>query len=174
MIEARPKANFYADLKRGQDAEKKFMEKYGEFLEQTDGRRGDFIIKGTSIIIETKTDFYSHDRWPNFVMERWSRSGKPGGPYQALEHGCKYFAYWFINDDRLYFFDTYRLCRRIDMLVKKRGFKLEQRENTGYTTEFYRIPRSEFEDLMLPYHDTVERRFNVAKKKADKDAKVKK
>jgi hypothetical protein len=168
MAYEKPKSSFYSDLKKGQDGEKKFFEKYGEFLEATDGRQGDFKIKGTELKIELKCDSYSHDKWTNFVLERWSRPGKPGGPFQSLEHGCKYFAYYFINDDKLYLFETLRLVKRIEALVRKKGFKLESRANIGYTTEYYRMPRAEFEDLMLHWHTTIERKYKVAQRKAKK------
>lgn len=152
-------ANFYKDLKRGMDAEVKFHEKYGALLDRLDGREGDFIIKGTTLKIEIKSDFWDHDKWPNFICEVYRSGKKPGGSFQALEHGCRYFCYWFAKDDRLYMFDTYRFCRRVTMLARRHHIPLETISNGTYNTSYYRIPRELFKDLMLPYFETVERKY---------------
>ncbi len=154
-------ANFYKDLKRGMDAENDFHKKYGELLDRLDGREGDFVIRGTKLKIEIKSDFWDHDKWPNFICEVYRSGKKPGGSFQALEHGCRYFCYWFAKQDKLYMFDTYRFCRRVTMLAKKHHFPLETISNGTYHTSYYRIPRSLFEDIMLPFFQTVERKFSL-------------
>lgn len=161
-------ANFYKDLKRGQDAEKKFLEQYGEFLEPLDGRKGDFQIKGTNLKLELKTDSYDHDKWPNFIMEYYRSEKKAGGPFQSLEHGCRYFAYYFSKNDRLYLFDTYQLCRRITMLIKKHKFPLEVISNGSYNTSYYRLPRALFDDIMLPFDATLKRKYELTQKRKSK------
>jgi hypothetical protein len=155
-------ANFYKDLLRGQEAEANFKEKYGALLEALDGREGDFAIQGTKLKLELKSDFWSHDKWPNFICEVYRSGKKPGGSFQALEHGCRYFCYWFPKDDRLYMFDTYRFCRRVTMLAKRHHIPLETISNGTYNTSYYRIPRELFKDLMLPFFETVERKYSQA------------
>ena len=166
-------ADFYKDLRYGQEAEKKFLKQYGEFLEALDGREGDFKIKGTNLKIELKTDKYDHEEYPNFIIERYRSGKKDGGPWQSLGHGCRYYAYWFAGQDRLYFMDVYRLCRRVIMLVKKHKFPLEQISNISYNTSYYRIPRELCKDLFLEYHAVVERKYNLAQKRKAKSGKEK-
>lgn len=161
----KPKPSFYDDLKFGIDAEARFFEKYGTHLERLDGKTGDFKIKGTNFKIENKTDRYSHDEFPNFIMEKYRSAKRPGGPFQALEHGCRYFCYWFAADDKLYTFDVYQLCRRITMLVKRKGYQLETIENSTYTTSFYRIPRSEFTDIALDFNKVIKRKYELGLKR---------
>lgn len=142
--------SFSADLKFGQEAETKILEKFKEHLEAIDGRSGDFKIKGTDIKIELKSDKYSHDKYPNFIMERFGSAGKDGGPFKALNDGCRYFIYSFANDNIMYIFDTVQLVARIKKLVKKLGLKLHTIENVSWSTQYYKIERKHFEDLYKP------------------------
>jgi len=164
-------SNFYQDLMRGKVGEQKFFELYGDYLEFTDGRTGDFKILFTDIKIELKVDSYDPNKWPNLVLERWSSPGKPGGPHQALKHNCKYFAYYFVNHDLLFVFETHRLVKRIEMLEKRGKVKLEDRANMGYTTQYYRIPRKDLEDLMLHWHTEIERKYKLGRKNYEKGPK---
>lgn len=162
MSEFKRKPSFYADLRAGQESERKFLEKYGQYLDALDGKQGDFIIKGTNLKIEFKCDSYDHDRWANFVMEHFRSGNKVGGPAQALEHGCRYFVYYFSKNDLMYMFDTYQLCRRIKALVKKHKIALETISNGTYTTSYHRVPRDYFKDIMLDFHAVVKRKFTLA------------
>lgn len=138
--------SFYSDLRFGQDAERLLTMKY-TFLEQTDGRKGDLRIKGTNIIIEKKADSYDPDKYNNFIMERWSKEGVAGGPFQSLKNKCRYFLYQFVQKNRIYVFDTVQLVARIKKLVKKHELPLYDKSNIKYTTQYYKIPISLLEDL---------------------------
>lgn len=158
--------SFYEDLKFGQDSERLLVMKY-KFLEQTDGRKGDLRIKGTNIIVEKKADSYDPDKYSNFIMERWSKEGAPGGPFQSLKNGCRYFLYQFVQKNRIYVFDTVQLVARIKKLVKKNNLPLYDKHNVGYVTQYYKIPISMLEDLNLGM-EKLEKLYLQAKKKTDK------
>jgi len=164
----KPKANFYKDLVRGKNAEEKFLKQYGQYLTPTNGREGDFLITDTKIKVEQKSDFYSHEAYHNFIAEIYRSGKKPGGAQQALEHGCEYYAYWFVNDDKLYLFKTVQFIARVKKVAKKLKLELCTISNGSYDTSFYKVPRKEFEDIMLQWHSTIERRYNVAAKRKAK------
>lgn len=161
----KPKPNFLADLKFGQAAEAKLLEKYGELLEALDGKTGDFLIKNTNLKIEYKVDRYDANKWPNLILERYRSGTKNGGPFQALDHECRYFLYYFEKNDLLFFYDTYQLCRRITMLVKKHKFPLETISNGSYNTSYYRIPRNLLADIALPFFETIKRKYDLVQKR---------
>lgn len=142
------KTNFYADLKYGQEAEAKFLERF-PFLEAIDGRMGDFKIKGTKIKIEYKSDRYSHEKYPNFIFERYSYDEKDGGPFQALKHKCRFFVYHFATEDIIYVFNTRQLVSRINRVAKKLQSKLYEHKNPHHTTRYYKLDRSLFTDILL-------------------------
>lgn len=158
--------SFYNDLRWGQDAERLLVMNY-PFLEQTDGRKGDLRIKGTNIIVEKKADSYDPDKYSNFIMERWSKQDKPGGPFQSLKNGCRFFIYQFVQKNRIYVFDTVRLVARIKKLVKKHNLPLYDKVNKSWITQYYKIPILLLEDLNVGM-ETLEKLALQAQKKAVK------
>lgn len=133
-----------AQLKKGKAAEKLFMERYGEgCFERTDGRKGDFRIKWSQAKLELKSDFYGET--PNLFMERWSvaptadKPGKPGGPWQSLENGSKYYIYWCIELDVMYVFDVGGLVSGLEKMIDK--MRQITVKNKGYETIGYLLPK---------------------------------
>jgi hypothetical protein len=134
-----------AQLKKGKAAEKLFMQRYGEgCFERTDGRKGDFRIKWSQVKVELKSDFYKDT--PNLFMERWSvaptsdKPGKPGGPWQSLENGTKYYVYWLVESDEMFVFDVEELVKGLEpQLSKLRQITVR---NKGYDTIGYLFPKT--------------------------------
>lgn len=162
--------SFYEDLKFGQDAERRLLERH-PFLEYTDGRTSDFRIKGTNIFIEKKADSYDFYKYENLIMERYSKEEKPGGPFSAVKT-CRYFIYNFVANDIVYVFKTVQLVARIKKLVKKHDLKLHDRWNPGYVTRYYKIPFKYLEDIVMGM-DSLETEYDkaVKRKKARKAVK---
>jgi hypothetical protein len=132
-------------LAKGKKAEKAFMDRYGEnCFERTDGRKGDFRIKWSQTKVELKSDFYSGT--PNLFMERWSvaptdaKPGKPGGPWQSLENGTKYYVYWLVESDELYVFDVEGLVAGLDKILA--SLRAVTVKNQGYSTLGYLLPKA--------------------------------
>lgn len=133
-----------AQLKKGKAAEKQFLERYGAgAIIRTDGRKGDLQVKWSQAVIELKTDFYSKST--NLFMERWSvmeegdRPGKPGGPWQSLQHGSVYYLYWFPETDELFVFQTKVLVDYLEAHLA--SFRPCPVRNKGYTTLGYIVPK---------------------------------
>jgi len=143
--------NFKDSLAKGKKAEAEFLARFGEGLEQTDGRRGDFKLKDGSIL-ELKTDFYDPTKTPNFFMERYSYDDKPGGCWQAKEHGAKYYAYTFaVQPDTVYVFEVETLLERLEEVIPKcRQFNVR---NVGHTTVGFLVPRDLLLDLAKSMED---------------------
>lgn len=157
---------FYQDLAFGNDAERLLLMQH-KFLTHATDRSHDLIIKGTKIKLELKNDSYDPKKYSNFIMERWSKQDKPGGPFQSLKNGCRYFMYNFAQTGQIYVFDTVQLVARIEKLVKKHELPLYDKHNVGYITQYYKIPISMLEDLNVGM-EKLEKLYLQAKKKADK------
>lgn len=142
-----------AQLKKGKKAEQDFLEKYGQgAIVRTDGRKGDMQVKWSRAILELKTDFYSKST--NLFMERWSveatpdrPEGKPGGPWQSLQHGSVYYLYWFPDTDELFVFSTAALVKYLEDNLS--GFRPCPVRNKGYTTLGYIVPK----EKLLKFHE---------------------
>jgi hypothetical protein len=143
-------SDFQKDLEFGQLAEARFNILWPA-LTRTDGRKGDFTLPDGSIV-ELKTDKYNPCVFPNVIMERYRSGGLPGGPWQAQEHGAKYFSYWFIkwNILKLYHVDT--LVQVIPDIVSKRDIGLSQISNGSYATSYYRVPIVALTDFELRHN----------------------
>ncbi len=134
--------NFSKSLVVGKAGEKAFMAlaaAAGITLEQTDGRKGDFVDEHGSVW-EVKSDSYDHDRTANFFIERYSNidKGTDGGPWQSLAHGCTYFAYFFPLNNIAYVFKTVDLVEQLR--VTPLGNPIDIR-NVRHTTVGFKIPR---------------------------------
>lgn len=130
--------SFHEDRKFGDDGVRRFVDRY-TYLVFTDGRKSDLRIEGTEIHVEHKADSYDFYDYGNLIIERYSREEKPGGPYSA-EEKCKYFVYNFVANDIIYVFETKKLVKLVDKLVKKHNLKLCNRWNPKYVTRYYKIP----------------------------------
>ena len=140
---------FHRSLSKGKAAEKKFLELFGDRLKATDGRTVDFIINKSGLTIELKTDFYDPAKTPNLFMERWSRDGVDGGPFQALSKGASYFVYWFPVTNEFFVFETAPLVAHLEQLK----LTLVPVQNIGFTTYGYKVNRAQLEKLRLKLED---------------------
>lgn len=138
--------SFYSDLKFGQDSERLLLEAH-DFLEYTDGRKSDLKIKGTNIHIEKKADSYDMNKYGNIIIERFSKEEKDGGPFSALKNGCRFFVYMFVQNRRIFVFDTVQLVARIKKLAKQGKISLFNKENISWTTKYYKVKITDLEDL---------------------------
>lgn len=140
-------ADFKADLARGRIGELAFLHATEGTLIPTDGRTGDFMLGKHKV--EVKNDHYDMNNTENFFMEVYSSGTKPGGAYQALEHGCKYYCYIYVPNAELFIFDTKALCERLDLLHDSRNLTLTSVGNRGYTTRGLKVHRDWLMDLVI-------------------------
>lgn len=131
------KHNFVRSLKKGLDAEAKLLELWPELV-RLDGRKGDFTLEG--IKMEVKSDFYGLSRTKNLFIERWSNFDrkKPGSVWQALEHGCDLFFYWFPADQVGFLFSTRELLALVEATEHKYDPVFVQ--NKSWRTVGYKVP----------------------------------
>jgi hypothetical protein len=146
-------ANFQTDLARGRIGELAFLHATKGSVTPTDGREGDFLVKGTKTKLELKSDYYDMDKTDNFFFEVYRSGTRPGGSYQAREHGCKYFLYCFVPNGIVYCFDTKALCERLDLLHDSRNLTLTSVGNGSYTTRGLKIHRDLVTDLFIELED---------------------
>ena len=140
--------DFKVQLEVGQSGEADFLNMYPSKLEIHPGFDGDFICKKTGDKIELKTDTYRMSDTPNFFIERYSDFHKksPGSVWQALEHGCKRFCYYFVKDGVYFEFDNLpKLCNRLEKLIEGRSYI--QVKNKAWVTIGYTIKREDLSDL---------------------------
>ena len=146
-------ANFKTDLARGRIGELAFLHATNGTTTPTDGREGDFVITGTRTKLEVKSDYYDMDKTENFFFEVYRSGFKPGGVYQALEHGCKYFIYCFVPNGVAYCFETKKLAERLDLLHDSKNLTLTSVGNGSYTTRGLKVNRDLVTDLMIELND---------------------
>ena len=158
---------FKDDLAFGQDSERLLLDAY-DFLERTDGRKSDLRIKGTNILIEKKADSHDINKYGNIIIEKFSKEEKLGGPFSALENGCKYFAYTFVQNRKTFVFKTDKLVKRVNELVESKNLKLFDTWNPGYTTRFYKIKITDLEDLDVGMEALRKLHDKAAKKRVSK------
>ena len=145
---------FKQQLEVGQAGEAEFLERYPAKLTIHPDRDGDFIHPDGRKL-ELKTDTYSMQKTPNFFIERWSvlHQQKPGSLWQALEHGCSIFCYYFVRDNT--YFQITNLPAAIELIE---NYITEQKpgmihvKNRGYITGGYKIPRVLLEGLTEEFH----------------------
>lgn len=138
---------FKNSLKVGKDGET-LLHKLWPALERIDGRAGDFRLPNGEKL-EVKSDTYNHDTTENFFMERWSDfdKKKPGGPWQALAHGCQNFFYWFPKNRIGYLFNTQELVDILELI--EHTLKPVMIENVRWLTIGYKVPRATLSKLWL-------------------------
>lgn len=159
--------SFYDDLKFGQDSEDRLLQQY-TFLQLSVDKSYDFLIKGTNIRVEKKCDSYDPKRYGNLIMERYSYDEKPGGPWQAHKHKCRFLIYWFVAYDVMFVFDTVQLLARLKKLIKKDGLKLFDKQNRNWITKYYKVPISALEDLNVGMEKLQRLHEQALKRKAKK------
>lgn len=162
-------SSFKEDLKFGQDSEARLQAVY-PFLQHSGIRGYDFIIAGTNIKVEKKSDSYDPRKYNNFIMERFSREEKPGGPWQSDTHDVDYFMYFFVQTNDLYVFDLQKLLARLEKIIKKEKLKLFDRWNTNYVTRYYKVPIEQLADLNLgiEHLEKIHKKASAQKKRVKK------
>jgi hypothetical protein len=134
--------DFKADLAFAQTHEDYLASCYPQLFKRADGRKWDLeTLSGAGV--EVKFDRYNGDLTANIFLEsiRNDNSGQPGGPYQALQHGSKYFLYVFSGNYELLLFQTESLCNMLDKYVAETGIKPLSIANKGYNTLGYLVPK---------------------------------
>lgn len=140
--------DFKKQMAVGDSGEKQFCLHYASLNPvKSEDRAIDFHLSdGKSV--ELKTDDYAMEATLNCFMEITSH-GKLGGPYRAQQDNVDYFVYYFIKNKTFFWFETKKLCEKLDILISSRRFKVKSIRNKGWTAEGYAIPRSELEEVLL-------------------------
>lgn len=131
--------NFKSDLQKGLLGQQVFAKIFKNAV-HIDGKRGDLKIGEDKI--ELKVDFYDMEKTRNFFMERWSNlnSLKPGGPWQAAEHGCQWFVYFYMQGMQGWIWKTEDLVKQLEALESR--LKPRQVRNMKWTTVGYTVDRN--------------------------------
>ena len=140
---------FKTQLEVGQAGEAEFLERYPTKLTIHPDRDGDFIHPDGRKL-ELKTDTYSMQKTPNFFIERWSvlHQEKPGSLWQAHEHGCSIFCYYFVKNSTYFrIADIPAAIARVETYIEEQKPGMVYVKNRGYITGGYKIPRALLEDL---------------------------
>jgi hypothetical protein len=143
----RPTFSFQEQLEVGSRGEELFAENYPRKLDIWPGRDGDFVVRSTGQKLELKSDTYNIEKTPYFFIERYSDFHKksPGSIWQAQEHGCEIFCYYFVRHDTWFEFrDIPALIARVESIAPK-GFVLIK--NKAWITAGWKILRTDLEDL---------------------------
>lgn len=156
--------SFQSSLRTGAIGETLFYQAHCGDLKRIDGMKGDFeFLHGPRMgeKLELKTDFYDLNKTPNFFFERWSdRDAKtPGGPWQSLQHGCRWFSYFFVSNFIHFDFETLKLVSVLETIIPT--MKPVQVRNSGWITEGYRVPREMLVDIATPVELVVSKRVKV-------------
>ena len=140
---------FDKQKKDGELGEIIIAEKFKDRLIRIDGLCDDFISSKNNEKIELKTDYYDMNKTCNFFIERWGdyTNRLNGGPWQAIEHKCKYYMYFFKKNGIYYIFDTERLVKRLDNIISTLHLIFVM--NSKWKTAGYKIDRSLLTDLVL-------------------------
>jgi plasmid replication initiation protein len=139
---------FNSSLKVGQNGEEIFLA-LNPNITRLSGLKADFVSSKTNTKYELKTDTYDMTKTKNFFIERWSKPGKVGGPWQAKQSGSHVYVYFFIQNYIAFFFNIDKLLAKLETLNLDVDFKLCSVQNEGYTTQGYKIPRELLEDVLM-------------------------
>ncbi len=114
-------------------------------MEQTDGREGDFK-DSEGQVWEVKSDSYDHEKTANFFIERYSNilKGTNGGPWQAADHGCKYFTYYFPLNGIAYVFDVQDLLKQLEVVPLGKPIEIH---NVRHVTVGFKVARESLKPL---------------------------
>lgn len=142
-------------LRVGAVGETLFFESHCDELVREDGRLRDFSYKLSGDGVELKTDMWDMKATPNFFMERYSNVEKqsPGGPFQSLANGTRYFIYFYLSNLTYYVFDTKSLCEFLE--ANAHTFEEKLVENQKYSTLGYRVPREAVAHLTSPQYMSI-------------------
>lgn len=139
--------DFKTQLAYGSRKEAEFERLFGDFLERTDGYISDFIIKGTSLSLDLKSDTYDPKKTKNYFMERYSYADKNGGAWQALDKRVDYYVYYFPKTGAIYVFRTKELVKELNKICK--NLPLIDVYNVSHTTRGYKVPREALDHIAI-------------------------
>ena len=141
---------FQKQLRIGEAGEASLKKVYHREVVTYVGREWDFI-DNHGMRIEVKTDSRSLLDTPNVFIERWSSMGppkKPGGPWQAAQHGVHHFVIWFPKDGVYFVFtNVLHLCRLVQKWATHTGTELKVIRNRGWEGAGWIIPRADLLDI---------------------------
>lgn len=146
---------FKKQLRQGNIGEALFFKAHDGILEKLPPPGPDFRVMGTEDLVEVKTDSWAMEASPNFFFERFSdkAKGSPGGPWQALSKGAKWFCYFYAPNLTYFRFETAAL---VEHLAAHEGtYKSRDIPNSTYTTYGYLVPRAGVLHLAEQFHFTV-------------------
>ena len=128
------------------------------FTHQT-GReaRADAFNKATDEWLEIKVDY---TQYPNHFVERFSVKHQqlPGGPWQYLARGVRYYCFYYKKLKTIYVFETATLVNRVETLLNSKVItdtangRDVQQAGREYVTYGYKVPKSLLDDSCI-YHE---------------------
>lgn len=139
--------SFISSLAKGKHGEDIYFEHRKDEIERLDGYKSDFRCIKTGKGLELKTDSWSLAKTPNYFFEhiRNTKTGAPGGPWQALASGSEIFVYMYVNDLTYFTFDTTKLVERLNEIIIP--IRATNVYNASYITQGYKVPRDLLTDL---------------------------
>lgn len=148
--------NFKKSLEAGKVGEEMLLNMWHRPLKRLDGRRHDFQLLDLPQTLELKTDGYDWALTANFFIELWSDvdKKKPGGPWQAREHGSTYWVYLFKSHKYAYEFETAALAAWVD--ENWQNYQKISILNASWTTVGIKVPRVDLEHLWT-HHELKEK-----------------
>lgn len=131
--------------------------------DRSDGRAGDYKHRTDGHKMELKTDTYDMTTTENFFMEYQSDKGraKPGGPFQAQQHGCKYYTYFYIQNLRSFTFEVDALVGKLNQLIP--SLTVIEIPNTGWVTTGFKVNRDLLKDIYKEFDISVKLKEMVKK-----------
>lgn len=137
--------DFKDQLATGHKGEELFLRNHPD-ITRTDGRRGDFI-GSTGRLIELKTESRPSTT-KNMFVERYSNfdTKKPGGPWQAAEHGAHYLVQLFTPDKVCLWFPVQGLIDFMETNEDK--WRLHLVRNKGWRGGGYAVPQTDLKHLV--------------------------
>lgn len=104
--------------------------------------------------LEIKTD---HTETSNHFVERYSNYQRktPGGPWQYLERGAKYYSFYYIKLRLIYVFHTDKLVKTMEQLLRERVISdsehrsLVEQDPPTYQTCGYKVQKKLLDKICL-------------------------
>lgn len=125
----------------GDKAEVAFKVKHPELI-SLDGRRGEYVFGEKLERVELKADQYLMDLFKNkgrgrtvtccaieIGTEYYSGLKRKSGVWQAVQHNCDYFVYWFQKDDVEFWFKPKSLWNYAAPLYNAKARRIERIDN---------------------------------------------
>jgi len=137
--------DFEQQLKVGKKGEDSLLIRF-PFLEKTDGRKADFIIKEgypcAGDFLELKTETRTIEETKNFFIESYSDTERRtvGGPWRARNDGVRFYAHLF-KCGALYIFDTAILLPHLVKAIKIKKIPAKKIKNKTWVTTGYAVSR---------------------------------